>query len=204
MNPTPLCARIFRLQGRIFPNRLTGVIHAPLLVCSRSPQQRLSTDRTSSVPARMFLRQPLISAAPARDPCGKHHLANMLHDLALRRIVECTAVDKSVRDSPWSCPSTDHSRRVPVSHVDMKVLVAGYLEKHDFAGVRHRPVRPEASDDRFHGFHPRRPRVADVNVSCGDRRRAGAAAVLRGGIRRLVRTVFHGQLWTHAFTPCVL
>src|SRR4249919_826785 len=28
MNPTPLGARIFRLQGRIFPNRLTGV---PLL-----------------------------------------------------------------------------------------------------------------------------------------------------------------------------
>ena len=140
------------------------------------------------------------SAAPARDPCGKYHVPNVLLDLALRRIVECPAVDKSVRDSPWPCPSTDHSRRVPVSHVDMKVLVAWYLEKHDFAGVRHRPSRPEALDDRFQGFDPCRPSVADVNVPCGDRRRACAAAVLRDGIRRLLRTVFHAQLWNHVYS----
>ena len=290
MNPAPLCARIFRLQGRIFPRPSHGV---PLLkgthrgsasaaephfsrpvapsprgihrdawppadgaagavpVRSRRRELRRSpwyaaghqvphTHPYWSVraggnkglarigrPARRRAARELRnilhtrcspirsrapgrcrsgrgSAAPARDPCGKNHVPNVLHDLALRRIVECPAVDKSVRDGPWPCPSTDHSRRVPVSHVDMKVLVAGYLEKHDFAGVRHRPVRLEALDEPFQGFDPCRPSVADVNVSCGDRRRACAAAGPRGGIRRVLRTVFHAQLWTHAFTPCVL
>jgi hypothetical protein len=68
----------------------------------------------------------------------------------------------------WSGPSTDGLRRVPMSHVAMKLLVASDLEKHNLAVVRHVLVGLKAANGRFQILNIRRPRVTEKLVSCRD------------------------------------
>ena len=146
-------------------------------------------DMDRRAPPRCEESRHLQLTAAASDPGGTDHVTNMPHHLLLRCITECSAVHKSIGNTPWSCPSTHHLGRVPVSHVDMEVLIAGDLEKHDFAVVLQMPVGFEAPNGRFQGLNLRRPGIAEKSVSDRDRRRASAAAVLRGDTRRTVRTV---------------
>jgi hypothetical protein len=97
--------------------------------------------------------------------CRKNHVANVPNDVVLRRIVESPIVDEPVGHMPWSGPSTHGLRCVPMSHVAVKVPVAGDLEKHNLAVVRPVPVRLEAANGRFQLLNIRCPRITEKSVS---------------------------------------
>jgi len=87
-------------------------------------------------------------------------------------MTESAIVDEPFGHLGRSGPSTDGPRRVPMSHVAMELLVAGDLEKHNLAVVRHVPVGLEAANGPFQILNIRRPRITEKFVSC----RGGLAA----------------------------
>ena len=101
------------------------------------------------------------------DACGKHHVANLPDHVVVSRITESSIVNEPVRHVPRSCPSSDGLRRVPMSHVAMKVRVANRLEKYNLAVVRRVWVGLKPTDGRFQLLNIRRhPRVTEKLVSC--------------------------------------
>src|SRR5687767_15559479 len=114
------------------------------------------------------------------DPCGKNHVPDVADDLLLCCPTEPSIMNKPVGHMPRPCPSIDGPRRVPMSHVAMKVLVANHFKERNLAAIRHVWVDLEPSDGRLQLLNSRRPpRVAEKVVSCGNPRRRCAAAVLR-------------------------
>ena len=115
---------------------------------------------------------PRARCAEASDACGKHHVANLPDHVVVSRITESSIVNKPVRHPPRSCPSSDGLRRVPMSHVAMKVGVANRLEKYNLAIVRRVWVGLKPTDGRFQLLNIRgHPRVTEQLVSCRDPQR---------------------------------
>src|SRR4030095_11706869 len=114
------------------------------------------------------------------DACGKHHVANVADHLVVWRVTESPVMNEPIGHMAGSCPSSDGLRRMPMSHVAMKVLVANHLKKRNLAVVRHVWVGPKAADGRFQPLDVRRlPRTTEKLVSCRNPHRSSAAAVLR-------------------------
>jgi hypothetical protein len=78
-------------------------------------------------------------------------------DVVVWRITEAPIMNEPIGHMARSCPSSDGLRRVPMSHVAMKVSVTSDLEEHHLAAICHDRVGVEAADCRFKVLNIRRP-----------------------------------------------
>ena len=113
----------------------------------------------------------------ASHPCGKYHVAYVTDQVILWGVAESSIVNEAIGHTAWSCPSPDAPRRVLMCHIDVEVVVADELEKHDFASVRGMCIRPELADRCFQRLNIRRPQMGEKLMSRQDRRSLRARRV---------------------------
>ena len=97
----------------------------------------------------------------------------------MRRVTESPIMNEPIGHVARSGPSREGLRRVPMSHVAVKVFVTGNLEKRHVTDGCHTRVRLEAGDGPFQTLDIRGPGVSEKLVSCRDPRRAFTAVVSR-------------------------